>query len=160
MSAAEMKDYSKALAICEEILAANPELPEAFRTRSRIHARMKQFDLAVLDLTRAIQTTRAEPSDYFFRGWWNLEQGDVVSANEDLTMAITLGNELNLHDFDESAYFFRAITFLRLNQPDDALRDCEKVRDDFLIYLRSGKVSKSDIINEARIPPKRFPPAK
>lgn len=146
---ARKDDYAKALAICNAVIEAHPSLPEGLKTRADIYARMGELDHAIADITHAIDQEPDEPSHYFFRGWWYLDSGDAARAVEDMTKALALG-EKNDYYHNESAHFFRAAALLRLRRFDEALADCQHVRDDFLIYTRSaGKISKADIVREA-----------
>ena len=123
-SLARSEDYARALEICDSYVKSNPGLPDGFRTRSKINARKGDFSDAVNDITNAIHKGEPEPADYFYRGWWNLENADLSASIEDLTVAITLGEQLDFHYYDESAFFFRSIAYLRSSRFDDALSDC------------------------------------
>lgn len=148
--AADRKDYAAALSSCGAIIQAHPSLTAGLRTRAQIYAHKADFSEAIDDMTRVIQTGHAEPGDYFFRGWWNVENASLLDAIEDLTKAISLGEELGIDYFRESAHFFRALANYQVGCYDDALADCNQVRDDFLIYLRSGQVSKAQIVGNAK----------
>lgn len=146
--ATNKKNYDEAFAICNAVIQAHPSLPDGLRKRAAIYAYKGDLDLAIGDMTKAIEQEPGEPGDYFFRGWWYLDKGDAVRAVKDLTKALTLG-EKNNHYHDQSAHFFRAAALLRLKRYDEALADCQYVQDDFLIYIKSGKISKADIVREA-----------
>jgi tetratricopeptide (TPR) repeat protein len=147
-SLADKKDYANALDLCEAFIVANPASADGFRTRSHIYRRMGDYIRAIDDRTEGIQRSR-KPHDYFFRGWWNLDSDNLTAAIEDLTAVLRLGDELDIHHYDESAFFFRSVAFLRSGRYEEALVDSENVRDDFLIYLRSGEVSKAQVVREA-----------
>ena len=147
--AADQKDYATALSMCEALIRAHPESVPVLRTRAQIHAHKADFGQAVQDITTAIEKGPAEPGDYFFRGWWNLEAENELNAIEDLTHALRLGEDLKSDYFCESAHFFRAVAAARLGRYDQCLADCEHVRDDFLMYLKAGQVSKQQIVREA-----------
>ena len=147
--AADRKDYIGALSACEAIIQSHPELTAPLRKKAQIYAHKSDFRQAIDEMSGVIQKGRAEPGDYFFRGWWNLEDDNASDAIEDLTEAIELGEQLGDDYFTESAHFFRAAASLRLGRYPDALADCQHVSDDFLIYLRSGQISKLQIVTEA-----------
>jgi tetratricopeptide (TPR) repeat protein len=147
--AADRKDYAAALSACEAIIQSHPDLTAPLRKRAQIYAHKADFKQAIDEMSTVIEKGSAEPGDYFFRGWWNLENDNAFDAIEDFTAAITLGRQLDSNYFTESAYFFRAIASNRLSRYAQALDDCKNVRDDFLIFLRSGKVSKEEIVKEA-----------
>jgi tetratricopeptide (TPR) repeat protein len=148
--AADRKDYANALSACDAIIQAHPDLTAPLRKRAQIYAHKADFRQAIDDISSVIQKGPAEPRDYFFRGWWNIEDDNTSDAIKDLSEAIELGKQLSDDYFTESAYFFRAVASLRLGRYPDALADCQYVRDDFLIYLRSGQVSKAQIVTEAK----------
>lgn len=148
--AADRKDYAAALSACEAIIQAHPEVTAPLRKRAQIYAHKADFRQAIDEMSSVIQKGPAEPRDYFFRGWWNLEDDNASDAIEDLTEAIELGEQLSDDYFTESAHFFRAVASLRLGRYPDALADCQHVTDDFLIYLRSGQISKAQIVTEAK----------
>ena len=146
---ARKNDYKKALAMCNAVIQAHPSLPDSLRTRAAIYARKGDLDCAISDITNVIAQEPDNPSHYFFRGWWYLDSGNAEQAVKDLTKALALG-ENNNHYHDESAHFLRATAYLRLGRYDNALADCQHVRDDFLIYIKSaGKISRDDIVREA-----------
>lgn len=140
--------YAKALELCSEYINANPESPDGFRTRSHVYGLMGDFSHAIEDRSKALEQS-VDLSDFFFRGWWNLECNQLEAALSDLTAALSLGRELNAHEFDQSAFFFRSVVHLRMENYSAALADSEKVGDDYLIYLRSGGISKADVVTEA-----------
>jgi tetratricopeptide (TPR) repeat protein len=148
--AADRKDYVAALSACDVIIQAHPELIAPLRKKAQIYAHKGNFKQAIDEMSNVIQKGPAEPGDYFFRGWWNLEDDNATDAIEDLTKAIELGEQLSDDYFRESAHFFRAAAAARLGHYEQSLADCEHVRDDFLIYLKSGKVSKEQIVREAQ----------
>ena len=148
--AADRKDYSAALSACNAIIQAHPNLLAPLRKRAQIYAHHADFRRAISQMSEVIDKGPAEPGDYFFRGWWRLEDDNAGESIGDFTNAIEIGDQVRDDYFTESAYFFRALANLRQGGYDDALADCEQVRDDFLIYLRSGQVSKASIVSEAQ----------
>jgi tetratricopeptide (TPR) repeat protein len=149
--AADRKDYAGALSVCEAIAQAHPELMSPLRKKAQIYAHKADFKQAIVEISSVIKRGPAEPGDYFFRGWWNLEDSNASDASEDLTKAIELGKQLGDDYFTESAYFLRSVADLQQGRYEDALIDSDHVRDDFLIYLRSGQVSKATIVSEAKL---------
>lgn len=147
--AADRKDYPAAFSACDAIIEAHPDLIGPLRKRAQIYAHKADFAQAIHEMSTVIQKGPAEPGDYFFRGWWNLEESNENDAIRDLTKAIDLGKQSNDDYFTETAKFFRAVAYLRLGRNQEALADCQHVSDDFLIYLRSGRISKLQIVTEA-----------
>jgi tetratricopeptide (TPR) repeat protein len=148
-AASHEKDYPKALEICSVFIEAHPDSPDGFRTRSDVYGLMGDFVHAILDRTAALKRDRGSPDDFFFRGWWNLEINELDAALDDLTRALRTGEKSGIHHFDEIAFFFRSLTYLRLGRYDEALADAQNVRDDFLMHIRSGQVSKAQVVREA-----------
>jgi len=146
IAAASRKDFDLALTLCGEAIEEFPGLPDGFRTRSQVYRLMGDVGKAIDDRTMAIRIG-AESVDYFFRGWWRFDDGDLESALTDLSTAITLEKDSAVHASTESALFFRALTLLRLGRFDDALADCANVRDEFVIYVRGlGRFSKMELV--------------
>lgn len=144
------EQYKDALAMCNRVVSEYPKLPDGFRKRAAIYARKGDFQAAIGDISIAIEIDPSSSEHYFFRGWWQLEIGNFIDAETDQSNAIALGEEQGSSFFGESAYFFRALARLKLGKFREALADCEHVRDDFLIYLKSiGKITKSQIVTEA-----------
>lgn len=149
-SLAEKKDYAKALEMCNAVIAAHPSEFDGLRERAAIYSHMNDLNRAIADISTVITQGSHEPMDYFKRGWLHLDNDNPVQAAEDLSKALEIGEENDFHYYDESAYFFRSLAFLRLQRWDEALADCEHVRDDFLIYIKSaGKITKADVVQQA-----------
>jgi len=144
--ATEIRNYEYALKLCEEVLHDHPFLADALRTRARIFAYMGDLSPAIDDMSTVINQNTREPDDYFSRGRWYLDCGEPVKALDDFTKVIDLGAASNFHYYDESAHFFRAAALLQLDRFAEALSDCKAVRDDFLVYTKSGQLSKSEIM--------------
>jgi tetratricopeptide (TPR) repeat protein len=149
--AADRKDYIGALSMCETIAQDHLQLMAPLRKKAQIYAHKADFKQAIDEISEVMKKGQAEPGDYFFRGWWNLEDSNASDALKDLTKSIELGTQLGDDYFTESAYFFRSVANLQQGRYEDALTDSDHVRDDFLIYLRSGQVSKATIVSEAKL---------
>lgn len=145
----EKKNYSEALRLCSEVIVEYPNEPVGYRKRSHVYARMQQWKNAIEDLDHALSIDPQEPADYFTRGRLFLRVGDATRATEDLTKAIELGDYHGDHYYTEMARFFRAEALLRLHRYDEALSDCEHVRDDLQAYIYPAVKSKADIVKEA-----------
>ena len=146
IDAATRKDFDLALKICNQVMQEDGKLAEVFRTRSQVYRLMGDVGKSIDDRTEAIRIG-AQSVDYFFRGWWYLDDGDLELALVDLSKAITLEKSSDAKASTESAFFFRALTLLRLGRFDEALADCTKVRDEFVIHVRGlGRLSKDELI--------------
>jgi tetratricopeptide (TPR) repeat protein len=142
-------DYDAAIAICNEVIAEDPSSPEGLNARARIHELSGNLEDAVEDITHVIQIDPNEPDYYFNRGRWHLGLGNLSEAVADETKAIDLGVEKDFHYYDECAYFFRAAAYLRLRRYEEALSDCERVEDDFIMYSTGlGKLTKENLVRE------------
>jgi len=149
--AVNCSDFKRAMEICNRYLEIDSRSPSAFRKRASLRAREFDFIQAISDITKAIEFVPDDASFYFFRGWWQLEMGNFEEAVADQTKAIELGDKFGSHYHDESAFCFRAVALLHLKRFHDALSDCERVRSDFLVYLRSlGRITTEDIISNAK----------
>jgi tetratricopeptide (TPR) repeat protein len=148
------KDYAKALEICNSVIKEYPSLVDGLRKRAAIYAHMGDLERAIADMTGVINLELEVPSNYFFRGWWHLDNGCPALSVDDLTRAIALGEEHNLHYHDQSAYFFRSAALLQLRRYAEALADIQHVDDDFLIFTKfAGKLTKADIVRAASTMP-------
>jgi len=87
--------------------------------------------------------------DYFFRGYWRLVIGDYENAIQDLTEAIDIEEKCDACPYSQSAYFYRAEAWLRLENYDAALDDCKNVDEGFSVYFIDRLKSKSDVVREA-----------
>lgn len=143
-------NYEKAFESCDYIIKENPTLPFGLRKRAAIFAKKRDFPKAIYDISEAIKIEPNEPEYYIFRGWWNFEQHLFDESIVDQTKAIDLGNEQMYDAYDEIAYFFRGMAFVKSKRFIEALADFENVRDDFLIYTIEGKQSKAELIKTAK----------
>jgi tetratricopeptide (TPR) repeat protein len=144
------KDYKEALRLCNEVLSEHPSMLDGLRAKARIYAYTGAFNEAIVEMNTVIEQNPKDPGDYFSRGRWLLDSGKWTEALSDMTKTLNLGLELDLDYYTESAYFFRSVALLRLGRHSDALADCAHVRDDFLVHLWDGKISKSDILEQAQ----------
>src|SRR6266566_5917100 len=89
--AADGKDYIAALSACEALIQDHPELTAPLRKKAQIYALKADFRQAIDEMSKVIEKSPVQVSDYFFRGWWNLEDDNPTAAIGDLTNAIELG---------------------------------------------------------------------
>lgn len=147
----ERGDISAAMNICNEFIIAHPRAVIGYWKKATLFARQKQFQEAVATIDEAIRLHSNDARYHFFRGWWNYEIGNYSATETDQTTAIQLEKVTNSTVLIESAYFFRALSRIRLEQFEDALSDADEVSEDFLIYLESeGRQTKKDIKEYAR----------
>lgn len=148
--ASDKRDYQRALQICNQVIIENPATIEGLNTRARIFELMDELAKAINDMSAVIEIEPNEPDYYFNRGRWHLGIGNFDEAVKDQTKALEIGKLKDFHYYDESAFFFRALAFLRLSMFEKALSDCANVEDDFLVYSTGpGKLTKEEIVREA-----------
>lgn len=147
---AQKDEYDKAISLCNEVMSNHPSFTvEALRERAAVHRRMGRVAEAIEDMTRLIDLGSDEPNDYFTRGRYYVDNGNNLEAVADFTEAIERGSRRNFHYYTEAAYFLRAVANLRLRRYDQALADCQHVRDDYDLYIGSGLTSKAGVVREA-----------
>lgn len=144
----EKKNYLEALTLCSEVIADYPNDPTGYRARSHIYALMKEPEQAIRDIDQVIRLKPEEPAHYFTRGRWKLEVSESAQAVADLTKVIELSASYGDEYYTEMARFFRAEALLRLGRYDEALADCEQVRDEVQTYIHPRVKSKADILDE------------
>ena len=142
--------YDEAIQICGKYIAAHPNQREGYKQRSFIFGRMKLWKDAIKDVDILINMGHEEPDDYFSRGRWHLMAGNVSSAIDDFSKIIEIEGVLQRKYYTESAYFYRAKAYIEIGLFQEAIDDCEKIRDGFNVHLMGKLVSKADILSEAR----------
>lgn len=145
----ERKNYSEALKLCCEVISEDPSDPSGYRERSHIYALMNQMERAIHDIDHVIRLRPEEPAHYFTRGRWQLDVDEFAQAVKDLTKVIELSVFYGDDYYMEMARFFRAEALLRLGRYEEALADCEQVRDEVQTYIHPRVKSKGDIVEEA-----------
>lgn len=85
------QDYTLALSLFEQALAANAADPEALAGRGRCQLSKKQFDEAIADFTSAIENKPDLGSAYLYRGLAFAEKEDFGQAARDGAKATELG---------------------------------------------------------------------
>ena len=142
----EKKKYSEALDIVNSVISENPEWFKGYHEKAKIYARQKQWNDAVEAVDEAIRLNKTEPMLYFSRSRWLIQNQLFYEAVDDLTHLIELEKKLDDTYYLESAYFFRALASSYLGNYEDVLADCEKVRDDYSMYILNKPHSKVDLV--------------
>ena len=149
-SLVEDKKYDTAIAACDKLVKIYPDDSALYDKRARIYARKKQWDLAVNDITTAIDINCKEPDFYFTRARYLINLGKYQEAIIDLNKSISLEEEYGSSYYIEAAIFFRAYSEYKLGFVEDALKDLQLVRDDSTMHL-DGKVhTKNEILKLIR----------
>ena len=149
VAATKAENFRSALSQCAVLIERWPDAPEAWRHKAYVHAQMKNYDLAVEAMSRAIEFAPNEPAYYMLRGRYLLMLSDNESASENFTQVLELCDQLQSDYHREVAHFLRAESYVRLCRFDDALRDCEDVRDEFRMWIDSLR-TKRDIVERCR----------
>ncbi|MBK7708716.1 MAG: hypothetical protein IPJ30_23915 [Acidobacteria bacterium] len=143
----ERKDHTAALSICDEVLAENPVSDYAYRKRAWIYSDLGDLEKAVSDISVAIQLNSNQAEYYALRGRWYFDLGRFQQVILDQTTAIEIELANKSFYFLETAYFFRAASHLSLGHLSEAKADCKHVHDDFVIFTRTGRLSKEFIMS-------------
>src|SRR3546814_3970836 len=103
-----------------------PHAPEVFWKRSFVHERMHNLDGAIADLNRCLELELDDVSVYFNRGILWIRTGNSERGIEDFSRVIESG----FYYFLKTAYFCRAVAYLRQKEFDKALADSMNTLDD------------------------------
>jgi Tfp pilus assembly protein PilF len=143
-------DVKHALRVCDEVLEADPTLTYCHRTKARIQAYVGNLDEAITEMDIVIAHSDPKPGNHISRGRWRLKNQDWSGAIDDMTTTLELEKAATSTYYTESAYFFRAVAYMKLGSCDKAIADCSNVRDDYMTYLWEDPISKSEILKKCR----------
>ena len=147
---ARKSQYDQALEICDWLIEEKTTEVAGYRERAAIKEHMDDLDGAIGDLKEVISRFDKEPADFHALGLLLLQSGATTEAIEAFGQAISLGEELENHYYTDSSYLFRAEARLKLNDPEEALVDVERLPDGYKAYVPgSGMRSKEDIATQA-----------
>ncbi|MBP7056270.1 MAG: tetratricopeptide repeat protein [Candidatus Omnitrophica bacterium] len=111
-------------------------VPVDYKKRGIEYVGSGQYDLAITELTKAIELDPRDPGAYSNRGAAYVELGEPDKAILDLTKAIELDAK------DVGAYTYRGLAYGMVNQPDNAIADynmaIELGSKDALVYSNRG----------------------
>lgn len=147
---AKKDNYEEALKLCNEVIRDHPMRLEGFRTRADIYGRMGDYASESENLHKLVALGSKEPCDYYALGQAELLNGNLESAVEALTKAIKLGDEYKNTYYSGASSFLRAEAFLRMKRYEDALADCDQLKEDYSYYLPSGMKTRVEIIRHAK----------
>jgi TonB family protein len=124
----------KALIDANETIRLSPNKPRGYRLRAAIYGNMKNWDLAVADMTKTIEVAGDDVFDYDYarRGDYYSEAGKYEEAVKDLTRAIKMSPDWLYH------YIERAKVFEKMGKNDLAEADLIKSAE-----LETGRTSHS-----------------
>lgn len=104
-AASEENDPGRAISICDEVIAKNPELAKLNVERARIHELAGDVANAIADISKAIALEPGEPDYYFNRARWYLGIGEFNQSIADSTAAIEIGIRTGFNYYDETSHF-------------------------------------------------------
>ena len=127
-------DPDRALEIANHYVAANPTDARGYFSRYITWDRLGEYQKALADCTRALQL---EPNcrKYLSRGEARRRLGDHSGAVSDFDMARALDPNKWLTSFGPH---LRADSLARVGRLQDALADCELIRDDHWMPSHGG----------------------
>lgn len=146
----QREEYQKAFNICDRIIKQYPENSLGYRERAYVNARQRKHKKAVDDIGIAISLDPIQADYCFTRARWLLNCGRPEEACRDLSEVLFLEERFGREYYVESAYFYRAAAYLDSGLYKEALQDCRKVRNGFVVYMKGGLRSKEDIERDAR----------
>jgi len=140
-------DDPAALVEASRLVAEHPSESKVWGLRAYIFARTGNLENAISDLTRAMELSSQEPSNYFDRGRYKLKLGDSAGAVADFSHALELCDEHGDDYHRESLHFVRADALVRAGKRSEALEDLRKVRDGFTLWTTTLR-SKEGLMTE------------
>jgi tetratricopeptide (TPR) repeat protein len=139
-------ELEHAFELASSLLQESPDDARLWALRGRVAEQQANYQSAIDDLSRAIAISPLEPDYVFTRGRYRLAADDCRGALEDFTETLRLCDHHVSDYYRESAYFFRAESFLCLRTYDEARADCANVRDDTRMWTTALR-SKQDILD-------------
>jgi tetratricopeptide (TPR) repeat protein len=126
---ARLENYERALVLIDQLAAAYPDKPEIWSTRAYVNSLSGNLNLAIVDMSKCINLRGNEPNDFFTRGRFLFKVGRYDEAILDFTVVLQLCDLHNSDYYRQAAYFFRADSYVRLNQYEKAKDDCKHIID-------------------------------
>lgn len=117
MNAFYAGNYSDAIELFNQVIAIDPDMPDAYSMRAYAYFKLEDYDQAVSDCTKALRSNSTTLA-YWVCGTLQKKLGDLDSALMSFTTAI------ELDPVDATNYFSRAIVLYELNQFDQTVADC------------------------------------
>ena len=144
-----LKNYDKALALCDQAVAVNPDNPNVYNYRGIVYSLKGQIDKAISDYSIAIKISPYNSILYFNRGTEYYKKSDYDSAIIDFTKAIEISPTTR------NSYSSRCAAFFRKGKYDQALIDCSKAieldvtkaslyNDRAVVYEKMGRKDLAD----------------
>jgi tetratricopeptide (TPR) repeat protein len=130
---ADQKNYEQAIIAFQHAIKLEPNFTKAFGSRGEVYRVMKHYDEALEDYNQAIQF---DPTAWRLRSRGQIYQALKLYEDSlsDFDQVIELDPE------DDWTYYYRALTHLKLNQPETAETDFQKA-----ISISTSKYEKDQI---------------
>jgi tetratricopeptide (TPR) repeat protein len=120
----QKKDYNNSLDIANQLITINDKIADYFYYRGISYKELRNYENAILDLTKAIDLDPELKSDEYFyeRARVLYEQKEYVKANEDIDIAISINKD------DANCFIEKATNYLCLSLFKKAFCEIEKAK--------------------------------
>lgn len=145
--AAKSNDYGAAEKYCKDHLGVFPSDKKGLRLLAFIYSLDHRYDKAIETVSEVIALSgeKSEPSDYFNRGRWRLEQRDFYDAVSDFSAVIRLCGLYKDDYYLEAAYLHRAIAFMQTGSNTEAREDLSRIDDECQAFTLGKLFSKTTL---------------
>lgn len=116
-------NYSKAIKYYNKALKLNPNFAEVYYHRANAKYDLKDYEGAILDCRKALGLNPELKSAYFNLALSEYNLKDYRGAILNFTKSITID------DNDSEAFYWRAKSYMALNQVDNACQDWKKAQE-------------------------------
>lgn len=121
VAAQKARNFPAAAAVCDQLIALEPDAPGPYMNRARVHDELKQYDLALADLNLAQEQARKKSNQsaianiLVMRARVHEQRKEYDAAIDDLRGAIKLN--------DKQATAYNNLAWIRATAPDAAFRN-------------------------------------
>ncbi|MDQ2642171.1 MAG: hypothetical protein M3020_00025 [Myxococcota bacterium] len=102
---------SEAVGLCTDLIVEFPDRPELYFQRALAKHSLGDRSGAIADLTEAIALNASEPASLFFRGRWQIEEGEYAAGISDLHQAIIADDALGSAYYADPARLSVAVAY-------------------------------------------------
>lgn len=147
--------HDDALKLCAEFIAEHPDHPHGYHMRAVVRVLMGEPHLALADRDKVVSLCPREPGAYMARADDRLRLGDFAAVAADLDRA----EKLDSGHYWPMIPFLRALCHARLGHVEEAVADCARVPDDYLLPGFGGDTptSKQQLMAEIEDAKERLP---